>query len=138
MQNRFYYISMAENMNCRTMCAVILPHSTKEKYVKFCAIYRNVHLWSYVYYILLWIIMAEKRKTSLVKVSHGKFQWHLRDRSWNTRRVSFCFNVNWALLWMGMAENQNCLAFGGNLPYRISIISLKWLVGYMEKPTNQA
>lgn len=44
---------MAEDMNCQTMYAAILPHSSKEKYAKLCAIHGNVHLLPNVYYILL-------------------------------------------------------------------------------------
>jgi hypothetical protein len=37
-----------------------------------------------------------------------------------------------------MANNRNCSTFGGHLPYRISMTSVKLFVGYVEKSTSQS
>lgn len=75
------------------------------------------------------IIVAENRK--IPATIHGSLPYLIWTEcvEWFYGihgRVNFWYNGNWALLWINICENPNCVTFSG----------MKWLIEYMEKPIH--
>jgi hypothetical protein len=71
----------------------------------------------------------------IVNFSHSEFHRCLCGRTYGVHgNLYFSTYTLLVLLRISVAESQNCLtAFGGSVPCRISAVSVKWFVGYIEK-----